>query len=220
MFRLSANTRILILAFVYMFPASAMSDTLARAASTDSPTSRMSVPLADEAHGVARKHSGSAFLLSYRGKTFVVSNAHVVLNAGVTNQFFIQVEEQWVPLPARWKFTNTADIAAIDISTLVRSERAGVLRTETADLVAGQTALAALCNPLLFKDPIIGIFNQDEGVDLEVRFLGKNLAPFCSGAPLVDNAGRVRGIVFGRIEGYGYALPARTIVRFLDEKFF
>ena len=191
-----------------------------------SPTS-FSVPLADKTSGVTRTQIGSAFLVEYRESVFLLTNAHVILNAGITHQFAFKYNDEWVSIGARWTFTSV-DVVAVDVTALVDKAKAGTFRVDSTDLVLGKSQLTAVCNPDESPQLFTGTYSGVEADrKIELRFIEKGILPYCSGAPVVDGEFRIRAIVTsGSAESvtdrikWGYAIPADVITRFLDEKFF
>lgn len=227
MFRFFDNGKIAIFVFVLTCLTGATNGVWVRAAEAASPLPRISVPIADKTPNITRSDIiGSAFLVSYREKVFVLTNAHVVLNAGIAHQFAFRDDKNWIPLQTRWTF-GKIDVVAIDVTAIISPNKAGLLRLGIADLVPGKTPLTVLCNPDNYPEPFIGLYSGIADGEIELQFAGQGLAVGCSGAPVLDNTHNVRGIIFGRIPGsaadkikWGYAISADAIAQFLNEKFF
>lgn len=177
--------------------------------------------------------SNSGFVVSYRGRTFLLTAGHNVLEATYSAIFLYRREWYTIQNPRQdWKISisTTMDIGASDITELIpSSEGVGKLKLDLKDLKE-LMPLSVVCNPYKFLVPFTGIYVglkpvPDERIKvyrLKIEHMGLNISGGCSGAPVVDKDLDIVALAVGK-NAYGtdsYHVPSTTVATFLDEMFF
>ncbi len=120
-----------------------------------------------------------------------------------------------------FRTSEVLDIAVIKVPLEKINILTGIPRT---DALPAQTPIAVLCNPFYFGIPIrTGFFLSVDRTDqsLSLEFPGIGVEGGCSGSPVIDEEGRiigllVRGTQSGRI---AFAIPIERVLKFIQEEF-
>lgn len=190
-----------------------------------------------ESTGFLENYSASSFLISYRGRLFLQTAGHVWTNDEYKDMFqAIYYKENWLTLSPRNKrsIMTLLDLAALEVTEL-NPQIGGVLKPDVGDLVYGKSVLFVICNPIRFKSYFVGFYGGLEvrkEADVEktyliINFPGDGVKQGCSGSPVIDLDGFVRGVTLqgdNNVSGFqgrrGYAAPALWVAEFLDASYF
>ena len=177
----------------------------------------------------------SSFIVLYKNRQFLLTASHV-WSAQDTDPYnetvdVVVIGNKFFKIPPRSNrvFMTSVDLAAIEVTGHIPENVGGKLKSSINDLKE-KSLLLVMCNPFRFATYFLGLHRKDSinGFLLTVGFPGDGAKPGCSGSPVVDENGFVRGLltrILVEISGEvtvdeGYAVPAQHIIKFLDKSFF
>lgn len=180
------------------------------------------------------EHSSSSFIVLHNKRQFLLTASHSISAINESSSRFpnaMKVNGDFVILPnnAKRTFMTSLDLAAVEVTGIIPRSLGGVLKSDKSVLVAEKTPLILFCNPLTFSTHYLGFYDKGSRTNyLTISFPGDGVKAGCSGSPVIDMNGFVRGLLVrasvesgGIISGEeGYAVPAKNIIKFLDAGFF
>lgn len=180
--------------------------------------------------GIAEKndmpeYSSSAFVISHpsKRKNFLVTAGHVAGHMRfVDNKLSVFSKKEPVVISIQFRITEVVDIAVTPAN--IPGITGGTLEISRNDLTADVTPLAVICNPHVFPLSVrTGFFKEfgDNRGYLEITFPGIGVENGCSGSPVIDLKGKIRGLLIRSVPSgqSASAIPSDTLMRYIDEEF-